>query len=1112
MNSRLLNLPTLITILLLLSSCGQDSTLSVIPNDVATDQVQLFNSLPASKTGVTFNNLIEENIGVNYMVYDGIYMGAGVGVGDLNNDGLSDLFFAGNMAKDQVYINKGDLKFENITAKSGIKQDDSWSTGVSFVDINNDGWLDVYVCKFLYVEDDKRRNLLYINNGDGTFTESAEKYGIGDYGYSIQANFFDFDKDGDLDLYVANQPPNSVQLKKKLGKNKDFRFTDRFYVNNGDGTFTDKTNKVGITNYTFSLSATVSDLNQDGWPDIYVACDYEEPDYYYQNNGDGTFTNVVHDALRHMSNFSMGADVADINNDGWYDIYTADMVASDNVRLKTNMSGMNPEKFWALAKNGYHYQFMFNALQMNNGNGTFSEIAQLSGVSSTDWSWSVLLADLDNDGLKDLHVTNGQLREVRNNDYLIKRKAYVEQKKAEGVKQFNPLDILNLAPSIKIKNQTFRNNGDLTFESMTDQWGLGQATFSQGSAYADLDNDGDLDLIVNNTNEAAFIYQNTTSDLGANNFLKIDLKGTGINNRAICSTVSIKYGDQMQRQELSPVRGYMSSSETGIHFGLGHAQKVDELTVKWPNGQQTILKDVKANQFLKLDQKEAIQQNSSPSRPNAMFAEVTKGSGINHKHTENEYNDFEREVLLPYKMSHLGPCLATADVNGDGLEDFYIGGAVNQTGALFLQAAGGKFTSATSSPWTKHQASEDTGALFFDADGDGDQDLYVVSGGNEYDEGARQNEDRLYLNDGKGTFKSSQQSLPKVSGSKASVADVDGDGDLDLFVGGRQVPGKYGLGTSSYLLENNKGIFKDKTAEWAPDLQVPGMVTDALWMDIDGDKDLDLITVGEWMPLSCFRNDGGRLSNVTDEVGWQNTEGWWNSISAADMDGDGDQDLIAGNLGLNIKYKASSERPFTLYVKDFDENGTHDVYLGYYDTDGVCYPVRGRECSSQQLPYIKKEFASYDAFAHASLDKVLGDRKEGAVSHEAKMFETVYVENNGDGTFQLHKLPNEAQIAPTYGTVVKDWNQDGHQDILIAGNYYQREVETTRSDAGIGQVLLGDGKGEFKAVPTVQTGLKLYKDVRDVKMVLDDQKRSILIVANNDDQLQVYRTTGKQLQ
>ena len=1077
--------------------------------NIAPSTLQLFEQLLPSQTGIDFNNLIQENLKINYMRYDGVYQGAGVAVGDINNDGLADIYFTGNMVPDRLYLNKGNMKFEDITTKAGIVDDpQDWSTGVSFADVNNDGFLDIYVCKFLLEDYLVRQNHLYINNGNQTFTEKAEAFGVGDFGYSIQANFFDYDKDGWLDLYVANQPPNASALKKQLKNKADFRFTDRLYKNNGNNTFTDVSHLAGVINYTYSLSATVSDMNKDGWPDIYVACDYEEPDHFFQNNGDGTFTNISHIALRHMSNFSMGADIVDINNDGWFDIYTADMVAADNIRLKTNMSGMNPKKFWALAKAGYHYQFMFNALQLNNGNGLYSEIAQLSGISNTDWSWSAIFADFDNDGFQDLHVTNGQLRDVRNNDYQKKRKDYVEQKQKEGVKAFNPLDILALAPSVKISNYLYKNNGDLTFSNVTEQWGHGQKTFSQGSAYADLDNDGDLDIIINNTNDPAGIYANQTSDKKINNYLRVLLTGQGNNGKAFNTHVKIEYGDGLQQnRELSPVRGYMSASEAAIHFGLGKHTVISTITVTWPDGRQTVLNDIKTNQVLHLNQKDATGQgNLNQSKP-TLFADISSQSGIHFKHTENEYDDYAKEILLPYKMSHLGPCLAKADVNGDGQDDFYIGGPIGQTGGLFIQQGNGKFQQHTVTAFNADKNSEDTGALFFDADGDKDADLYVVSGGNELKINATQYQDRLYINDGKGNFSKAKGKLPmiKSSGSKIAAGDFDNDGDVDLFVGGRQVPGKYGLLPDSYLLQNNGGSFKDVTDEIAEGLRKTGMVTSAVWMDYDGDKDLDLLIAGEWMPLTCYNNDNGKLTNVTEEVGFKDSHGWWNNIVAADMDQDGDPDLIAGNLGLNIKYKASKEHPFSLYVKDFDQNGTHDVYLGYYE-NGVCYPVRGRECSSQQLPFIKKEFENYDKFAHASLDEVLGSRKEGAEFRTANMFESCYIENKGNGKFAFHPLPNEAQISPIFGIAPKDWNNDGHLDLLVAGNFYEREVETTRSDAGIGQLLLGNGKGQFKPVPGDETGLKIYRDVRAIEVLNSNQGYPILLVANNNDQMQVYRS------
>lgn len=1110
---KLLKSTLLLTCLLILTfqSCKEsDTTGSTISSSTSTENaidIQRFELLPPTATNVQFANTIKEDLTVNYLTYDGIYTGAGVGATDLNNDGLVDLFFAGNMSPDRIYLNKGNLKFEDITDKSGIKADKSYSTGVSFVDINADGWMDIYVCKFIFDDKNLLKNKLYINQGDGTFSEEAEKYGIADTGYSIQANFFDYDKDGDMDLYVANQPPNSIGLRRALKGKKDYRYTDKLYKNNGNGTFTDVTQAAGITNYSFSLSCTMSDLNKDGWPDIYVACDYEEPDMFYINNGNGTFTNVAHTTLRHMSNFSMGADISDINNDGWTDIYTADMVAADNKRLKTNMSGMNPKKFWSLANNGYHFQYMFNAMQLNNGNGTFSEIGQLSGISNTDWSWSPIFLDMDNDGFRDLHVTNGLIRDMRNNDFIIKRKAFIEEQKAKGVKEFNPLEILAMAPSQKISNFSYRNNGDLTFTNIGANWGLDQKTIAQGSCYADLDNDGDLDLITNNNNEPASIYKNITSDKKLNNYLQLQLKGGNGNPTAVGASVEIKYGDQLQVHEVSPIRGYMSSSDPTIHFGVGKNTVIDKVTISWPNNLQTVLNDVKANQRLTLNIKDASGNRTTPAV--TPFFTPVANTGIDFKHQENLYDDYAREILLPHKMSTQGPTMATGDVNGDGLADLFIGGASEQSGQIYIQQSNGSFANSKNAIFNNNKKSEDVGSLLFDADGDKDLDLYVVSGGNEFEPSSAAYQDRLYINNGKGVF--TMGKLPKMltSGSKVAAGDYDKDGDLDLFVGGRQVPGQYGNSAESYVLKNNNGQFSDVTAEVAPDLTAPGMVTDAVWMDYDQDGDMDLMVAGEWMKLSCYRNEKGQLIPATDDVGLADTEGWWNDLTAADIDKDGDMDLIAGNLGLNIKYKASADQPFTLYAKDFDGNGSHDVYLGYYDSDGVCYPVRGRECSSQQMPFIKKEFKNYELFANASLDDVLGKRKKGAAYHEAKIFESSYIENLGNGQFKVHVLPLEAQFAPVFGSVIYDWNKDGHLDIITAGNYYNREVETTRSDAGVGNLLLGDGKGGFTPVAALNAGLKLIGDVRDLQLVMDAQQNPMLIVANNDAVTQMYRVNEK---
>lgn len=1104
----------LVAFLFLLAACNDDSKLPTVTESKDSTKVKLFEKVPASKSGVTFNNLLVEDFNYNHIRYDVVYQGAGVATGDINNDGLPDFFITSNMKPDKLYLNKGGMQFEDITEKAGITFDGKWSTGVTMADVNSDGLLDIYVCKYLLDKPEHRANSLYINNGDLTFTEKAAEFGIADQGYSTTANFFDYNKDGHLDLYVGNQPPVSRLQKTVQSQKINYVYTDRLYKNNGNGTFTDVTETSGIQNYNFTLAVTVSDINNDTWPDIYIACDFEEPDVYYQNNGDGTFTNVINDAMRHISTFSMGVDIADINNDGWMDIYVADMVAADNQRLKANMSGMNPEKFWALAKSGYHHQYMFNAFQINNGNGKFSEIGQLAGVAHTDWSWATLFADYDNDGLKDLVVTNGLVKDIKNNDYRRRRKAKMDSlandMRARGVPvQLNPMDFINMAPSVKLNNYVFKNNGDLTFDDMSMDWGLEDKTWTHGAAYADFDGDGDVDIIMNHMNDVAGLYENKAVDLKLNNYFRLKLKGDQKNTQSIGAKAWIYTGDVMQVQEVSPMRGYFSRNEEILHYGLGANATIDKLVVIWQDGKGIEMTNIPVNQLLVLDHAKAKTGIPYPNHnKKSLFKSVDPATaGIDFQHTENDFDDFAREILLPHRMSHLGPSVAVADVNGDGLEDFYIGGPSGQAGALYYQKASGKFQKSTSNPWTVDSKSEDVGALFFDADGDGDQDLYVSSGGNDFNLGASELQDRLYKNDGKGNFSKSNNALPKRlnSSSKAKAADYDGDGDLDLFVGGRQVPGKYGYSTTSFLLRNDNGQFEDVNETAAPAFEELGMVTDAIWTDFDGDKDQDLIVVGEWMPISFFRNDNGKFEDITAELSMENTNGWWNMISAADFDGDGDEDYVIGNLGLNIKYKASEDEPFKVFVKDFDENGTHDVYLAYYDQDGVCYPVRGRECSSQQLPFIKKEFPSYGKFSVATVDEVLGDRKGGAVEKEAKIFESIYLENRGGNLFVIKALPNQAQVSPIFGAVALDCNGDGHLDILAAGNYYEREVETTRSDAGVGVILTGDGKGNFKPLSGVQSGLNAYRDVRDVKVLNKNSDQPIILIANNNSGIELYQ-------
>ncbi|MBR9921592.1 MAG: VCBS repeat-containing protein [Bacteroidetes bacterium] len=1122
MNNKL-NTAFFVLLVFALASCASGEN-EVFEGGKKAENVKLFEHLDPSQTGISFNNEIVENERYNHVLQDVIFNGGGIAVIDINNDGLQDLYFAGNQVSDQLYLNEGNMKFRDITESAGISNK-TWSNAVAIADVNNDGFDDIYVGKYMRLSETERENELYINNGDNTFTEKAAEYGLNDAGHCTAVNFFDYDKDGLLDVYVGNQPFVEREIKYSgMEANVDrTKYTDRLYHNTGNGTFEDVTHAAGITNYNYTLSATVSDMNNDGWLDVYVASDYEEPDYMYQNNGDGTFTNVANVALRHMSNFSMGVDIADFNNDGFMDFYVADMVAADNYRLKANMSGMNPQKFWDLANSGFHYQYMFNMLQMNNGNGFYSEIGHLSGVSNTDWSWATLFADYDNDGDKDLMVTNGLVKEVKNKDYIIRRAEIMDSlyadAKARGVidPRIPAIDIANMAPSVKLHNYIYSNQGDLTFRDQVVDWGFEKETWSNGAVYSDLDNDGDLDLVISNMNDIADVYENKASDMKLNNYLQIRLEGDKGNNRkSYGAKVKVYTGEDMQVQEMSPTRGYLSSCEALLHFGVGANKSVDRVEVEWLDGRSMVVRDVAVNQQLLLKQSEAAPGAvEEETAPDPVFAELDRRElGIDLTYTENEFDDYAREVLLPHRMSTLGPCMAKGDINGDGREEFFVGGAAGKSANIFMQLEDGNFVRGVGGPWTEGNDinCEDVNALFFDADGDGDQDLYVVSGGNEFSGGDARYQDRLYINNGQGSFSKSNV-LPDMptSGGVVAAGDMDGDGDLDLFVGGRQMPGEYGFTPRSYVLRNEGGTFTDVTTEFAPDLYEPGMVTDADWFDFEGDGDLDLLVIGEWMPLGFYQNEGDKLRNVTSEINMQNTGGWWNRAEVADMDGDGDLDIIAGNLGYNIKFKASEEEPFRLFTKDFDGNGTHDVYLAYYDQDGVCYPVRGRQCSSQQMPYIKSEFKSYHEFATATVNDVLGPRMEGATQLEVQQFATCYIENLGGGEFEVRTLPNEAQISPTYGIVIEDFNNDGIKDVFLAGNYYEREVETCRSDAGVGQILIHDGKGNFEALHPTETGVIAIGDVRSVQLLNRGEMDPVLLIANNNSFIQSYALKGRNM-
>ena len=1065
---------------------------------------KLFTKLSSEATGVGFKNPIREDNHVNYIAYEYLYNGGGIATVDVNNDGLLDLFFTANMSPNRLYINKGDLKFEDITKTAGVNAGGDWCTGVTVADVNNDGFMDIYVCRSgWFKEDAPKKNLLFINNGDLTFTEKANEYGLDDAGHSIQVSFFDYDKDGDLDMYLSNHPEKftmSMQEYKANRQKQPKGTSDKLYRNDGNK-FTDVSAKAGIKNYGWGLGLLVTDYNKDGWPDIYLSNDYQCEDFLYRNNKNGTFTDVGKKAMKHTAQSSMGVDIADINNDTWPDIMALDMLAEDNQRQKTNMASMNPEIFWTYINLGFGYQYMRNSLQLNNGNGTFSEIAQMANVSNTDWSWAALLADYDNDGYRDLFVTNGYKRDVLDKDFVNKKKKILDA--AGGSMTFTEYE--KYVPSTKLNNYIYQNNGNLTFAKKSHQWGVGEAAHSNGAVYADLDNDGDLDLVVNNIDQEAFIYKNNSD--GKNNYLRLNLKGNAKNPNGLGTKVQITYNSGLkQYAEMTQTRGFQSACEPYIHFGLGNVNKIDKLQVIWPNDKTQTLNNVKVNQILTLNIADAKNTYKYNQPGPSLFKEVAKEKGINFKHQEKDYNDYEREVLLPHKLSELGPALAVADVNGDGLEDFFVGGASGYVGELFVQQKNGKFSKGNSSFLNADKTCEDVGAAFFDADGDKDMDLYVASGSNEIDLNNPAMQDRLYLNDGSGKFTKGKDNLPKMPSSTACVSagDYDKDGDIDLFVGGRVLPGKYPFPPTGYLLQNDgKAKFTDVTAQ-TEGLQEIGMVTDALWTDFDKDGDEDLILVGEWMPITVYKNDNGKLSNQTQNLGLEKTNGWWNCISAADFDKDGDTDYVLGNLGLNSKNKATLNEPFEVYSTDFDNNGKNDIVLGYYNS-GTLYPVRGRQCSSEQIPDIANKFPTYLAFGTSDLEQVYGkEALAKALHYQAYNMATSYLEND-NGNLKLSSLPNELQIAPTNAIASGDFDGDGNMDILTVGNQYPVEVETGRYDAHIGLMLKGNGKGNFTPVPVTQSGFFVEGDARRMQTILiGANKKPHFLVARNRDGLLLF--------
>ncbi len=1043
----------------------------------------LFKLRSSIETGITFRNDIVENDTLNVIDYTYIYNGGGVGVGDVNNDGLDDLFFAGNQVSSQLYLNKGDFSFSNITESAGVSTD-RWATGVAMVDINHDGWLDIYVCVASKFDSLQSENYFFINQGadqpggEVTFVDQAKAYGLNDYGYSTQAAFLDYDRDGDLDMYlltnaVESFSQNTARLKKTQGEGPS---NDRLYRNeeisknriHSEATvpgFSNVTKEAGILTEGYGLGVAINDINHDGWPDIYTANDFITNDLMWINNGDGTFTDRASEYLKHQTYNGMGTDIADFNNDSKVDIVVLDMLPEDNFRQKMMFNQPNDDRFQVDLRYGYDPQYVRNTLQLNNGftpdgQPSFSEIGQLAGVSNTDWSWSALFVDLDNDGYRDLLITNGYAKDVTDLDYVSYRAAST-QFGTKASKRERLIQLTSLLKEAKIHNYAFRNNGDITFTNVSNEWGMTVPSFTNGTVFADLDNDGDLDLVMNNINDEAFIYENTLKKDSTRNYLRINLLGADTNPLGLQATVHLRYDGQQQYHYHSLYRGYKSTVENTIHFGLGSYASVDSVEVIWPDGKYQLLTDVPTNQTITVDYTQA--KLVSPSRdsvsPPPLLTNITDSVSLHYRHREENFVDFKHQPLLPRRYSQDGPGLAVGDINGDQRDDFFVGGAKGQAGYFFVQQSDGDFKKQMLSG---DSLFEDMGALLFDADQDGDSDLYVVSGGNEFYENHSGYLDRFYRNTGGGQFVRDTSAIPSIttSGSCVKATDYDQDGDLDLFVGGRLQPKQYPLPSSSYILRNDGGKFTDITSEVAPELTDLGMVTDALWTDYNQDGQTDLLVVGEWMPITVFLNQAGQFKNVTEEANLSATTGWWNTLVADDFDQDGDPDYMVGNLGLNSKYHATSDEPLRLYTKDFDQDGRIDPVLTYY-VQGQEYVSAFRGTLSSQMNTMRRRFSNYEAYARATFGEVFTKEElEDAYILQAENLATSYLENRGDGTFTMRPMPIITQTAPIYSMVSRDLNNDGHLDVLMVGNSYATEVHQGRYDAFIGQALLGDGLTE----------------------------------------------------
>lgn len=1099
----------------------------------------LMREVSSSKSGLDFVNTIRENDSIHIFTYEYLYNGHGIGVADFNKDGLEDIFIAGNMVPGKLFLNKGALRFEDVTATSNVAGGGAWRTGVSIADVNGDSWPDIYICHSGPVAGAARSNELYIHqglvNGLPVFKEMAVDLGVDAPGtLSTHAAFFDYDLDGDLDLFLVNHSNHTVNPYLNTSTIRaipNMQFGNRLFRNDRYGNnqfkYVDVTLEAGIINnaLNFGLSVAISDLNKDGWPDIYTSSDYTEQDYCYINNKDGSFKQVLQESFAHISKFSMGSDIADVNNDTWPDVFTLDMLPEDNYRQKLLKGPDEYDTYHLLLDSGYFHQQMRNMLHINRGvhaqqSLKFSEVGQLAGISNTDWSWSALFVDLDADGWKDLVVTNGYLRDYTDNDFLKYTVADAQlSQAAKGNLNFKTYDLVTKMPSNKLQNYIFKNNGDLSFSNVSTAWGFNMKTVSNAAVYADFDNDGDVDLVVGNNNEPLQLFENRARQSLPNQYVQVKLKGKDWNTAALGAKVYLYTNDStnaVQFQELSTTRGYQSSVSSLLHFGLRPFVTIDSLHVVWTDGTVSKVDRPAVNARLdivqqpqSIDHPQPLPMQSAPTKGNALFQDITRDSKLDFVHTENSFIDFKGEVLLPYQLSKMGPALATHDVNGDGLDDVFVGGAIGQSAALFIQVDGARFIKATEQPWEIDKDHEDVRALFVDLNKDGFPDLYVVSGGNEYDDASPEYRDRIYANDGNGNFVLVQNALPSAmlsSKNAVAFADIDADGDMDLFVGGAYVPGSFPESSRSYVLRNDgrdgQFLFSDATAEWSKDLLFPGMIHDIVFQDMDGDGRVDLLLAGEWMPVRLFKNTGSAFEDVSNRYGL-NDSGLWSSLLVDDVNHDGYPDIVAGNIGNNLQFKASPEEPVQLVVTDLDDNGSPEVLFCYY-INGKSYPAASRDELLDQVVPLRKKYIKYQQYASASLtDVVPADKLTNAKMLGLTELRHVVYLNNGAGKFTKLVLPNDVQTSRVF-SINRLTLPTGGNSYLLTGNFYPWRTQWGQSDAGFGS-LIQYTNNSFRSLSALETGLYMGGDVRKTSVIIGSNQEKIIIAAKNDAAVQLLK-------